>query len=362
MSGKPRIVFVDDEPDLLAGLRLSLRKLRREWDMSFVECAVNAWPEAVADADVVVSDLRMPGMNGGEFLERVRERYPSVGRIVLSGQADEDLTLEAATVAHGWMHKPASPALIIETIREILAIRERLAEPRVRAVVFGARGVPTFPRLYREVRTLIEQDTTSMSVIAAAVESDPGMVARVLQLANSALFARATPVENLAGALCVLGLDAFSQIVLTAEVLALLEPAGSTAGVEELTKHARAMVDVMRGLFEDPIESATAATIGALHDAGRVLLAASPLEDASLHQEVAAGLAAAWGLPSDIVNALATHHRLGDAPDDREFAIGLRVAEAIVDGTPLGDVDLFVSASMRDRMAHVVHAEAGGNE
>nr|HMQ23296.1 response regulator [Planctomycetota bacterium] len=84
---RPKILFVDDEADLLAGLRLSLRKLRNEWDMVFVEGATKAWPHALEGVDIVVTDLRMPGMNGADFLKLVQRGFPTTTRIVLSGYA-----------------------------------------------------------------------------------------------------------------------------------------------------------------------------------------------------------------------------------------------------------------------------------
>lgn len=84
-----RILFVDDDPNVLSGLRRMLHSERDHWDTRF---AIGA-EEALAllddcDFDVVISDMKMPGMDGADLLMRVRERNPSTVRIVLSGQTE----------------------------------------------------------------------------------------------------------------------------------------------------------------------------------------------------------------------------------------------------------------------------------
>ena len=91
MVDRKRILFVDDERNILQGLQDLLRKQRKEWDMAFALGSQAALDElAQAPFDVVVSDMRMPGMDGAELLARIKEQYPSVARIVLSGHADRD--------------------------------------------------------------------------------------------------------------------------------------------------------------------------------------------------------------------------------------------------------------------------------
>ena len=74
---KKRVLFVDDEPKILDGLRRMLRVMRDQWDMAFVQSG----PEALEILgkhrfDVIISDMRMPGMDGAELLLEVRKRHP----------------------------------------------------------------------------------------------------------------------------------------------------------------------------------------------------------------------------------------------------------------------------------------------
>ena len=115
------ILFIDDEPLVLQGLALLLRRERHAWKMVFVQSG----EEAVAALerehfDAVVSDMRMPGMDGAELLQMVTERYPSVIRLLLTGQADASMLLRAREVTHHFLSKPCSASELRETLPSAL--------------------------------------------------------------------------------------------------------------------------------------------------------------------------------------------------------------------------------------------------
>ena len=85
---KPRILFVDDEPNILSALKRFTRPKREEWDMDFVPGGAEAI-EAISERsyDVVVSDMRMPGVSGATLLEWISQNMPGIVRLVLSGEA-----------------------------------------------------------------------------------------------------------------------------------------------------------------------------------------------------------------------------------------------------------------------------------
>ena len=91
---KIRVLFVDDEPRVLWGLERMLRTMRHEWEMAFAQSGRQALNILNNDPfDVVVSDIRMPGIDGPELLAEVMERHPRAVRIVLSGQSSPKVSL-----------------------------------------------------------------------------------------------------------------------------------------------------------------------------------------------------------------------------------------------------------------------------
>src|ERR1017187_5896099 len=112
-----RILFVDDEPSLLEGLRRMLRPQRARWDVMFANGGEAALRMLEAHpCDVVVTDMRMPGMDGAQLLEQVRDRFPGVVRIVLSGYCEMESTLRAVPVAHQFLQKPCDSASLLQSI------------------------------------------------------------------------------------------------------------------------------------------------------------------------------------------------------------------------------------------------------
>jgi CheY-like chemotaxis protein len=104
-----QVLFVDDEPDVLEGLRDLLHSYRWQWVMRFAASGEDAlWQLTTGPADVVVCDLRMPGIDGAAVLNHVSLTAPSTRRIVLSGQADRALEALAADLAHVILTKPCS--------------------------------------------------------------------------------------------------------------------------------------------------------------------------------------------------------------------------------------------------------------
>ncbi len=107
---RPRILLVDDEPHVTRNLAIGLR--RKPWE---VETAASGYEglERMREEpfDVVVSDERMPGMAGSEFLTRVAAEFPDTVRIILSGQASLDATIRAINEAgiFRFLTKPCTP-------------------------------------------------------------------------------------------------------------------------------------------------------------------------------------------------------------------------------------------------------------
>ena len=119
-----RIMFVDDDVSILAGLRGVLRRERDRWEMVFAAGGDAALAElAQAPFDVVVSDMRMPGIDGAELLERVKARSPGTIRIMLSGSVDPHAIARATFAVDELLGKPCDARTLRETIDRLLNLR-----------------------------------------------------------------------------------------------------------------------------------------------------------------------------------------------------------------------------------------------
>jgi len=146
------VLFVDDDENVLAGLRRMLRGFRDQWIMDFVASGAEALHYlAHREADVVVTDLRMPGMNGLELLKHLNSHYPHIVRIILSGQSDEESTIRAAGVAHQYLSKPCETETLKATIVRACALQDRLSNQSLKNIVAGMNSLPSPPTHYQEL-------------------------------------------------------------------------------------------------------------------------------------------------------------------------------------------------------------------
>jgi len=106
---------------VLAGLRNLMHRERMRWEAVFVDGGERALDALAAGSfDIVVSDMRMPGMDGVELLERVRQGWPATARVMLSGSADRDEIERATAAVDELLGKPCSATMLKATLERML--------------------------------------------------------------------------------------------------------------------------------------------------------------------------------------------------------------------------------------------------
>ncbi len=178
----PRILFVDDEPFLLAALRRSLRCKRGEWETHFA-CG---GAEAIATFgqtpfDVVVSDMRMPGMDGATLVAKLSQTNPDHARIILSGQTGQSAILSSVGVVHQFLSKPCTPKILTARIDGICARRTAFPNTRVRAAISSLRRLPVAPHCAASLRAELNRKDTCLQRVEAIVSEDTGLSTMLLQ-------------------------------------------------------------------------------------------------------------------------------------------------------------------------------------
>lgn len=358
-TDKPVILFVDDERGVLDGLRRQLRRSRDDWDMRFVtsgEAAIEVF--AAGPVDILVTDVRMPGVDGLTLLREVRARHPEAVRFVLSGYSPPAEERAVYQVAHRVLPKPCEQGQLAHNLRQAVAVRAVVPDRRVRALVGGVERLPSVPRIYSQLQSVLHDAESDAQAVARVIERDAVMLAAVLRGANSAIFARATPVTRVRDAVTYLGRRMVTSIVLGVAMLDRFRESGISGSALRLFQaHAMAVANVAMRLVERrDRDDAYAAAM--LHDIGQLVLcmafgevydgissldrdrlvAAEAELFATTHDQVGAYLLGLWGLPVEVVAAVAQHHSpLADG--EPEVSRAIRIAELIVDATQTGDED-----------------------
>ena len=339
---KRNILFVDDEPGILKGLQRMLRSFRHEWEMSFVGSGAAALEHLEQHAcDVVVTDMRMPQMNGMELLSTVRERYPQVVRIVLSGQADIDTVIDAVEPTHQYMAKPCDSDELKATIRRACGLRDLLNDGALRSLVTQIESVPSLPSVYRELHDALNGSETTVAVVGDIISQDGAMTAKVLKMVNSAYFGMAQTVTSGHQAVAMLGVDMVKTLVLSAGVFSQFTPAEMKRfSLAEFEEHSQRVGAIAKAIVTDcggdKNMAACAYTAGLMHDLGKLILMKNrpeeysavierslaesvPMREAETqqfgtsHEAIGAYLLGIWGLPDELIAAVGFHHCPTDA-------------------------------------------------
>jgi HD-like signal output (HDOD) protein len=335
------ILFVDDEPVLLDGLKRSLRSMRNEWTIMFADGGEEALKALEQTPfDVIVSDMRMPKMDGAQLLNEVQRRYPHIVRIVLSGYSDKEMIFHSIRATHQFLAKPCEPEQLKMTIRRACALQNVLKNEALRALVTGMSAIPSLPAILLEIKQEAESETSSLKAIGKIIVKDMGLTAKILQLANSAFFGVRGPISTVEQAVNFLGLETVQALILVAHVFSQFSAKHlSTFQIARLWEESLETGALAREIAKvegcTPFETEQAYTAGLLHDMGILVLAANcadqfnailaeaaakrgtvwELEQSEIgitHAELGAYMLGLWGLSDPIVEAVAYHHRPGE--------------------------------------------------
>ena len=154
-----RILFVDDDPLVLSGIRRQLSLVQAEWTVEFAEGGQEALARMAANpADVVVTDIAMPGMDGKELIQRITEKYPFTVPVILSGHWRHLTAFTSFGAGLRFLAKPVTAEFLIWTVRQAL-IEAKLAKsgPVLDEGIQPVEcGQPQIDAGRQEIETLIE--------------------------------------------------------------------------------------------------------------------------------------------------------------------------------------------------------------
>ncbi len=225
MPRKKQVLFVDDEPLVLQGLQRMLRGMRNEWEMEFVDGGAKALELFGQRAfDVVVTDMRMPGMNGAQLLNALAAKYPDTIRIILSGHADQELITQCLGSAHQYLSKPCDPDLLKRLVNDTCRLGADVTSERVRQVVGSIQKLPSIPATYRKLSEALDRDEATAAELGRIISQDIGMTAKILKLVNSAFFGLRRELSSPTEAVTYLGTETVRSLVLANGIFSEADP------------------------------------------------------------------------------------------------------------------------------------------
>ncbi|MDC0335854.1 response regulator [Pseudodesulfovibrio sp.] len=356
MTTKTKILFVDDEVNVLAAIKRMLRKKLNDWDLSFAESGVDALALFEGNSfDVVVSDIKMPGMDGAELLTRIKDEHPGVIRIAFSGQVDLEEVMRSVNAVHQYISKPCEAEKLIGRIEGALKSKELLTDQKLIHLVTEIESLPVLPRVLREVENELGKEEPSLEIIAELITQDIGLVTKILKLVNSPFFGVPAQIESIYKAITMLGLDTIKSLILSTHLFALYnDKVLPNYSLNMLWEHCFRVSNIARLIAE--CEGADKKTVtesrmaGLLHDVGKLILinyfpqkyaevltmvekGTAPICEleksvfGTTHAEIGAYLMGLWGVPGNVVHGIGFHHEYESL--DMSVAMFLSLANVI---------------------------------
>lgn len=342
-----RILFVDDEPRVLQGLQRMLFDYCDEWEMAFVTSGQEAIEELAKQSfDVLVTDMRMPGMDGAALLRYVQERHPNLVRIVLSGHTELEAALRAMPMAHQFLSKPCEARVLMGVLQRACNLQLLINDELVRGLVGSVADLPARPGVYAALSSALVDETASNEKLAAIVQQDVAISTKLLHVVNSAFFSPRRRITTVQDSISLLGTRMLRDLVLSIEVFqySMRNPVGFSM---ETLSRSGLLVGAIAKRMVGPAHGDDAFLAGMLHDVGILVLATrmpgyfdhviqnarsngSALCSVELelkgvtHAEIGAYLLGLWGMPYPVVEAVANHHST-----ERNRGRGLDVATAV---------------------------------
>jgi putative nucleotidyltransferase with HDIG domain len=337
MDEKIKILFVDDEINVLEGLQRMLRSQRGEWDLSFARGGREALEMMVKNRfDVVVSDMRMPEIDGVALLTAAQRHFPQMVRFILSGYSEKTTLLRSVGSTHQFLSKPCDSEVLKSAVNRAMRLRNLMNDGSMKKLVSQIGALPSLPEIYVELEEEIKSPSCSLKKVANIIEKDVSMCAKILQIVNSAFFGLRRTVSNPAQAAILLGIDTLQSLVFMAQVFSTVEESAIKAfSLKSLWEHSLqvstlAKKIVMAGKLGTAIED-EACKAGLFHDLGKLVIAMN-MPDVYLkvvkyaaekkvnisgaekrilgidHGKVGAYLLGLWGFTDPILEAVAFHH------------------------------------------------------
>lgn len=328
------MIFVDDEPRILGALERMMHTIDAPWQPIFVADAASALELVEQDeVAVVVSDMKMPGVDGAELMRALHQRRPETVRIILSGFTEDEVVLRALPDTHQFLPKPCRPTDLVAAVSGVLQLRDVLASDTLRRKVGEIDRLPPAPRLYLALSQALSNERVSADAVSELIAQDPGTSAKVLQLVSSALFARGSPVRDVKTAVIRLGMRVVRTLTLAVEVFSTSTMV-SASEVERLQRLGLQTSVLAHRIAPPGVDADLAALAGLLADVGRLIL--TPEDATTSHAEVGAYLLGLWALPPAVVEAVAFHHRPSTHPRATFGVVGaVHVAQALIEGLEL---------------------------
>lgn len=211
-SFKGKVLFVDDERNILKAIQ------REFYQTAFQIITAQSAKEALdiikkETIDIIISDIKMPEMDGLQLLQIIKKKHPLINRIILSGYVEQSAVVSSIIegIATSYLTKPWNSEELHYYINHILDIKKHLKEKKFLSVLNLIDNLPAHPDQFKKMSVAIKQGKT-INELTQIIENDICITAKILQVANSAFYST-EKVTYIKRALINIGIDISKDII-----------------------------------------------------------------------------------------------------------------------------------------------------
>ncbi len=356
-ANNPSLVIIDDEEDILRSLRSLFR--HDKYKMHYFTSGLQALKFLENNnVDVIICDMRMPEISGPNILEKSTKLNPTAIRIILSGFEEKQIVLNTIQkgFAQHYIMKPWDDEQLKSIVRESMSFQDELRKKHLLKIMHDFNNLPSPPKLHSKLVNILKSETKSHKLIANEIEKSPALVAKLLRISNSVFYGARKQISNVYEALTFIGTEFVLGIVLGLESFETIKGCGDFLVMKQIElirersivrAHIAREISVLWSKEKKQHEIYVAAL---LLDIGLILQICSYQEKfnefhkeynqnnkpvysiekelfQNTHDEIGAALLTFWNFPTDIITAVANHHRY--TGDDSLTTI-VQLADALV--------------------------------
>lgn len=332
------LFLIDDEEAILA----SLYRLFRRDGYNIVR--FTSAKEAISqlnnyNVDIIITDMRMPEMNGLEFLKVAKVVCPEAIRVILSGYEEKEVVLDALSnsFAHQYFLKPWDDSMLKDYISKTIKLQNGLRNEKLSSAILKFNHLPSSKKFQTRLVSFLKQEESSLNELVDEIKENPTLIAKVLQVANSVYYASYKNISSIRDAIIFIG-TAYVHILASAvdmyQSLIKELPIEVQKHIETFWEKALKRAAYAKKIAENwrsHVDSQTVYVASLLQDIGLLLristehekyekmLSLQKSEKQSLteadkkvfpisHEQISSEILRLWNFPEEIIDAVASHH------------------------------------------------------
>lgn len=366
------LLFVDDESNVLSGLRRLLRKKSKVWDMTFVLSGMEALQFLETQCvDIIISDMKMPNMTGAELLSKVKNSYPNITRLCLSGQSESKQVLENRKIIQLYIAKPTDSDTLINIIERCILLRSIINDKSLIDIKPNINYLLSLPPIYEAILDELSVDNVNINNIGNILSSDSQMMEKILKAINSEYFNLPSELTTPLDVIESLGVNVVKSLVLSIKFFEQFQDTISTEILDDVwVRSVRAGILARKIAHSENLneeESDALLISGMLQSIGALTLLkqfSNDLDDSYFHalrthtekfrekmeesfgvspEKLSAYILDYWDVPIPIVESVAYHYK-NDLENKRLAPIILSYSRIIIDD--ISQAEFFINSGL----------------